>query len=91
MNDHAQLEDKSRKENGRAPLPERSFLDTHVVDNLIEDEVHLSELGLSLEGVAYLHGIVTTDAVLVVVELDLGVVLELLVTSGLANSIEAEV
>ena len=91
MNHHAQLKDKSRKQQGRGPLPEGSLLDTHIVDDLIENEVQLAELGLPLEGVAYLHAIVSTDAVFVVVELNLRVVFVLLVSYGLINSIEAKV
>jgi len=91
VNDHAQLEDKSRKQQGRDPLPEGSLLDTHIVDDLIEDEMQLAELGLPLERVANLHVIVSTDAVSVVVELNLRVIFVLLVLYGLINSIKAKV
>ena len=49
VHDHPQLKHKSSQHQSEDPLPASTFLDTHIVDDLIENEVQFAGLSLLLE------------------------------------------
>jgi len=75
VNHHAEFKDKTSQQDCLDPLPEGALLNTHIVDDLVQDEVELTSLSVLLQGIRRHDVVIFADAVSVVIELDLRVVL----------------